>query len=85
MEDGLTDIDIFADDAVAHKEGKTRDQIAVKLQECADSFQGWCLKNYMVLSIIKTKTLYISSRQKVFQNRADNPLTKIIINNTEIN
>ena len=74
LEDGLTDIDIFADDAVA-----------VKLQECADSFQGWCLKNYMVLSVEKTKTLYISSRQKVIQNRADNSSTKIILNNIEIN
>ena len=71
LEDGLGDIDIFADDAVAHQKGSSKEEINNKLQQCADSFQGWCLRNYMVLSIEKTKTMYISNRQNSVQNFAN--------------
>ena len=65
LEKYLSDINLFADDAVESVEHKTKDKIIKKLQECAVSLDTWCLQNKMVLSIEKTKTFFISNRDKL--------------------
>ena len=80
----MGNINLFADDAVACVEDKTKDDIINKLQDAACSLDRWCLSNKMVLSIEKTKTLFISSRQKTAQNKAHHDLGSIKISNTII-
>ena len=58
LEKYLSDINLFADDAVESVEDKTIDDIIKKLQECAGSLDRWCLQNKMVLSIEKTRKPY---------------------------
>ena len=72
LEDHLNEICLFADDAVIKKSGLNKNEIRKKLQPCANSTQAWCLKNRMVLSIEKTNTLYICSKQKHEKQAADN-------------
>ena len=63
LEEHLSDINLFADDAVASAENKSKHEIIDKLQNCANSLDRWCISNRMVLSIEKTKTLFISNSQ----------------------
>ena len=64
LEEHLSDINLFADDAVAREENKSKDDIINKCQKCASSLDSWCISNKMVLSIQKTKKLFISNSQK---------------------
>ena len=80
----MSDINLFADDAVESVEHKTKDKIIKKLQECAVSLYRWCLQNKMVLSIEKTKTLFISNREKSVQINTNCNLANVKIGNTII-
>ena len=82
MEKYLSDIILFADDAVESVEHKTKDEIIKKLQECAVSLDKWCLQNKMVLSIEKTETLFIFNRQKSVQINSNCNLANVKIGNT---
>ena len=84
LEKYLSDINLFADDAVESVERKTKDKIIKKLQECAVSLDRWCLQNKMVLSIEKTKTLFISNREKSVQINTNCNLANVKIGNTII-
>ena len=84
LEKYLSDINLFADDAVESVEHKTKDKIIKKLQECAVSLDRWCLQNKMVLSIEKTKTLFISNREKSVQINTNCNLVNVKIGNTII-
>ena len=84
LEKYLSDINLFADDAVESVEHKTKDKIIKKLQECAVSLYRWCLQNKMVLSIEKTKTLFISNREKSVQINTNCNLANVKIGNTVI-
>ena len=84
LEKYLSDINLFADDAVESVEHKTKDKIIKKLQECAVSLDRWCLQNKMVLSIEKTKTLFISNREKSVQINTNCNLANVKIGNTII-
>ena len=61
-----------------------KDKIIKKLQECAVSLDKWCLQNKMVLSIEKTKTLFISNREKSVQINTNCNLADVKIGNTII-
>ena len=50
IEEHLSDRNLFADDAVASAENKSKHD---KLQNCANSLDRWCISNKMVLSIEK--------------------------------
>ena len=63
---------------------KKKDKIIKKLQECAVSLDIWCLQNKMVLSIEKTKTLFISNREKSVQINTNCNLANVKIGNTII-
>ena len=67
LEKYLKDTNLFADDAVENVKDKTEDDIIKKLQECAGSLDRWCLQNKMVLSIEKTKTLFICIDRNLFR------------------
>ena len=67
----FSDINLFADDAVENVEDKTKDDMIKKIQECAGSLDRWCLQNKIVLSIKKTKSLFICNRQKSVQIKAN--------------
>ena len=84
LEKYLSDINLFADDAVEGVEHKTKDKIIKKLQECAVSLDRWCLQNKMVLSIEKTKTLFISNREKSVQINTNCNSANVKIGNTII-
>ena len=62
LEKYLSDINLFANDAVENVEDKTKDDIIKKLKECAGSLDKWCLQNKIILSIENTKTLFICNR-----------------------
>ena len=51
LEEHLSDVHLFADDAVASAENKSKHEIIDKLQNCANSLERWCISNKMVLSI----------------------------------
>ena len=72
--------------AVESVEHKTKDKIIEKLQECAVSLDRWCLENKMVglLSIEKTKTLFISNREKSVQINTNCNLANVKMGNTII-
>ena len=85
LEKYLSDINLFADDAVESVEHTTKDKIIEKqLQECAVSLDRWCLQNKMVLSIKKTKTLFISNREKSVQINTNCNLANVKTGNTII-
>ena len=63
LEDGLNDINLFADDAAVQITGKTKAQLTTDLQNCAHSLNTWCNNNDMVLSIEKTKVMFISNKK----------------------
>ena len=58
-------------------ENKTKDDIFKKLLECAGSLDRWCLPNKMVLSIEKTKSLFICIRQKSGQIKSNCDLENV--------
>ena len=63
LEEHLSDICLFADDAIIGKSGRYKNEIKNKLQPCGNSIHTQC-QNQMVLSIEKTNTLCISSKHK---------------------
>ena len=69
----------YAEDAVESVVHKTKDEIIEKLQECAVSLDKWCLQNKMVLSIEKTKTLFIYNKQKSVQINSNCNLANVKI------
>ena len=72
LEKHLSDINLFADDAVSSSENKSKHEIIDKLQNCANSLDKWCISKKMVLSIEKTKTLFIANSQPNSQQKANN-------------
>ena len=64
LEEHLSDICLFADDAVIGKSVRYKNEIKDKLQPCGSSIHTWCCQNQMVLSIEKTNTSFISSKHK---------------------
>ena len=77
LEEHLSDICLFADDAVIGKSGRYKNEIKDKLQPCDNSIDTWCRQNQMVLSIEKTNTLFISSKHK-------SPVTRILTSSVMI-
>ena len=57
LEEHLSDICFFADDAIIDKSGRYKNEIKNKLQPCGNSIHTWCRQNQMVPSI-KKKTPY---------------------------
>ena len=84
LEEHLSDINLFADDAVASAENKSMHEIIDKLQNCANSLDRWCISNKMVLSIEKTKTLFISYSQPNSQQKASSHFENVKIISTII-
>ena len=84
LEEHLSDINLFADDAVASAENKSKHEIIDQLQNCANSLDKWCISNKMVLSIEKTKTLFISNSQPNSQQKTNNHFENVKISNTMI-
>ena len=64
LEEHLSDICLFADDAVIGKSGRYKNEIKDTLHPCGNSIHTWCRQNQMVPSIKKTNTLFISSKHK---------------------
>ena len=84
LEEHLSDINLFADDAVASAENKSKHEIIDQLQNCANNLDKWCISNKMVLSIEKTKTLFISNSQPNSQQKTNNHFENVKISNTMI-
>ena len=84
LEEHLSDINLFANDAVASAENKSKHEIIDKLQNCANRLDGWCISNRMVLSIEKNKALFISNSQPNSQQKANNHFENVKISNTMI-
>ena len=57
LEEHLSDICLFTDDAIIGKSGRYNNEIKNKLQPCGNSIHTWCRQNQMVPSIEK-KTPY---------------------------
>ena len=81
LEEYLSDINLFAD-AAASAENKSKHEIIDKLQNCANSLNKLCISNKMVLSMEKTKTLFISNGQPNSQQKANNHFENVKISNT---
>ena len=60
LEEHLSDICLFADDAVIGNSERYKNEIKDKLQLCGNSIHTWCRQNQMVLSIEKDKHLIYS-------------------------
>ena len=75
LEEHLSDICLFADDAIIGKSGRYKNEIKNKLQPCGNSIHTWCRQNQMVLSIKKTNTLfrqYEKALKIAWQDRVSN-------------
>ena len=64
LEEHLSDICLFADDAVISKCGQNKNEITNKLQPYGNSIHTWCRQNQMVFSIEKTNILFIFNKHK---------------------
>ena len=84
LEKHLSVINLFADNAVASAENKSKHEIIDQLQNCANSLDKWCISNKMVLSIEKTKTLFISNSQPNSHQKTNNHFENVKISNTMI-
>ena len=61
-----------------------KDDIINKLRKCACRLDRWCTSHKMVLSIEKTKKIFISNSQTNSKQRANNHLANVKISNTTI-
>jgi len=57
--------DVFADDTTIHSSGKEVSQVSSDLQRCLIKVSTWCKNNFMVLHPVKTKSMVITTRQKL--------------------
>ena len=57
--------DLFADDTTIHSSGKEVSQVSSDLQRSLNKVSIWCKNNSMVLHPAKTKSMVITTRQKL--------------------
>ena len=81
MEEHLSDICLFVDDAVIGRSGLKN---KIKLQPCGNSIYTWCRQNQMVLGNEKTNTLFISSKRKHNSQTTCIPTSSVIIDQNEL-
>ena len=82
LEEHLSDICLFADDAVIGRLNKN--EIKNKLQPCGSSIYTWCRQNQMFLSIEKTNTIFISSKHKHNSQTTCIPTSSVMIDQNEL-
>ncbi len=82
LQDELSNINLFADDAVVCKTGKNKCEISKNIQKSAKSLHNWCKENDMVLSIEKTKTMFIYFGKQMYQR---NKNSNMCLEQIEIN
>jgi hypothetical protein len=56
--------DLFADDTTIHTSNSKVPKINEVLQQSLDEVSSWCKHNHMIISVQKTKSMLITSRQK---------------------
>ena len=60
-----TSIAMYADDSTLHASGKTVTELETKVSEDLESVSKWCNSNRMALNIKKTKSMLITTKQKM--------------------
>ena len=65
LQETLSDINIFADDATESACGKDIEEIETKLQRKANNIEKWAQANKMVVNGEKTKGMLMTSQQKL--------------------
>ena len=65
-----TYLDIYADDSTVHTANKSKTVVQTKLQTSATDFKTWCLRNDMIVNIVKTSTMTAGTRQILNHNDA---------------
>ena len=83
MKEHLSDICLFADDAVIGRSGLNKNQIKNKLQPCGNSIYMVSPKS-MVLSIEKTNTFFVSSKRKHNSQTTCIPTSSVMIDQNEL-
>lgn len=71
--------DLFADDTTLHTSGKSVNDVTKSLQKSLGEVSTWCKHNKMIISIPKTKSMLITTRQKHQKNLP--PLQLLLDNN----
>ena len=65
-----TYLDIYADDSTVHTANKSKTVVQTRLQTSATDFKNWCLRNDMIVNIVKTSTMTAGTRQILNHNDA---------------
>ena len=65
-----TYLDIYADDSPVHTANKSKTVVQTRLQTSATDFKNWCLRNDMIVNIVKTSTMTAGTRQILNHNDA---------------
>ena len=65
-----TYLDIYADDSTVHTANKSKTVVQTRLQTSATDFKNWCLRNDMIVNIVKTSTMTAGTRQILNHNVA---------------
>ena len=65
-----TYLDIYADDSTVHTANKSKTVVQTRLQTSATNFKNWCLRNYMIVNIVKTLAMTAGTRQILNRNGA---------------
>ena len=73
---------MYADDTSIFTSGKTTTEVETKLSEDLNSVYGWCNDNKLFLNMGKTKSMLITSSQKL--SKLESPDLKIKVDNTSI-
>ena len=76
-------LDLFADDATLSGSDPSILNLTKCLNEDLKNFQNWCIRNNMVVNVLKTKAMFIASRiaaNKILENRPNLKLSDEIIN-----
>ena len=65
-----TYLDIYADDSTVHTAKKSKTVVQTRLQTSATDFKNWCLRNDMIVNIVKTSTMTAGTRHILNHNDA---------------
>ena len=65
-----TYLDIYADDSTVHTANKSKTVVRTRPQTSATDFKNWCVRNDMIVNIVKKSTMTAGTRQIFNHNDA---------------